>query len=271
MLSPQVNWSVVIPVIAAFLGVIAAVIAAYLNGRSELDVERHKAQTTLIVEAVKTGINNPTGALNNLKFFAAAGLLDPPVSQIVEKGGSPVLPATTSEPRDTIFQSVDSDLQHLHPLARDKVSAVLQHLNEERIPISLYEGFRDPEHQQALYARGRVIKSPMINTDVPAWASLRQYGLAVTFGVYENGLWRWNYDDPMQKRWWDKLNALARKEGLELISGDPAAFQVTGIQLQELQKGHYPSSGDESWANNLSEAIRNWAQAPPLPQVASQP
>jgi hypothetical protein len=264
---PQVNWSVIIPVIVAFVGVISAVFAAYMNGRNELDVERHKAQITLIVEAVKTGINNPSGALKNLKFFADAGLLDPSVKNIVDKGENPVLPASGSEPRDTIFQSVDNDLQHLHPLIRQKVSAVLQHLQDEHIPISLYEGFRDPIHQLALYVRGRVTKPPVISTDVAPWASLRQYGLAVTFGVDENGIWSWNYDDPKQTPWWDRLKTLAQKEGLEVIAADPAAFQVSGIQLADVRQGHYPPGGDESWARNLAEAIKSWSSnsAPPVP------
>jgi peptidoglycan L-alanyl-D-glutamate endopeptidase CwlK len=271
MRRPQVNWSVVIPVVVAFVGVITAVIAAYLNGRSQLDVEHHKAQITLIVEAVKTGINNPAGARNNLRFFADAGLLDPAVKTLVDRGESPVLPASTSEPRDTIFQSVDSDLQHLHPLVRDKVRAVLGHLIEERIPISLYEGFRDPVHQEALYSRGRITKSPVISTDVGPWASLRQYGLAVTFGVYENGLWSWNYDDSKQVSWWGRLKTLAGKEGLEMIAADPAAFQVSGIKVEDLLQGHYPPHGDEGWAHNLSEAIKNWSsiQVPPAPKEAS--
>jgi hypothetical protein len=102
----KINWSVALPVIsgiiATLIGVGSAVIVAYLNGKSQLGAERYKAQITLIVEAVKTGTNNPSAALKNLRFFADAGLLDQSVKALVEKGESPVLPAAY-ETRDTIF------------------------------------------------------------------------------------------------------------------------------------------------------------------------
>jgi hypothetical protein len=262
----EINWSVVLPVIsgiiAALIGVGSAVVVAYLNGQSQLDAERYKAQITLIVEAVKTGTNNPLAALKNLRFFADAGLLDPGVKALVERGESPVLPGPYEE-RDKIFVSVDRAMDHLHPLARSKVAAVLKNLKSEGIPIELYEGFRDPVHQQVLYFRGRVTRSA-VSTDTPPWTSLRQYGFAVTLGVHENGSWSWNYENPAQKDWWDRLKLLASSEGLEQIDRDPAAFRVVGIKPEELRRGRYPD-GDQVWADHLTRAISNWSGDPPAP------
>jgi hypothetical protein len=79
-------------------------VVAYLNGKNQIEAEHYKSQTTLIVEAVKTGTNNPSAALNNLQFFADAGLLDRQIVEAVAKGKSPVLPAATSAASGTTFQ-----------------------------------------------------------------------------------------------------------------------------------------------------------------------
>jgi hypothetical protein len=121
-----------------------------------------------------------------LQFFADAGLLDRKVVAAVSKGKRPVLPAATSAAPGTTFQEIDRKLEHLHPSMRAQISAVLNKLKTEGVPIALYEGFRDPIHQQYFYLQGRINRAP-IRTDDPPWRSSRQYGLAVTFGVLENG------------------------------------------------------------------------------------
>jgi hypothetical protein len=267
-----VNWSIVLPIMSGVIAVISAVIVAYLNGRSQIEAEHYKSQTTLIVEAVKTGTNNPSTALNNLKFFADAGLLDEKVVAAVSKGKSPVLPSPTfAAAPGTTFQVVDRDLQHLHPLMRTKVSRILSNLKTESIPIALYEGFRDPMHQQYFYLQGRINREP-IRTDDSPWRSLRQYGFAVTFGVVQNYAWSWKYEDEHQRNWWDRLKMLALQEGLELTGTEPAAYKLPGVTLDELIGGRYPK-GDHSWADNLAQAISNWAgesPAPKLPDTTAQ-
>src|SRR5215470_4568589 len=66
-----INWSIVLPVMSGVLAALIGVIVAYLNGRYQFESEHYKSQTMLIVEAVKTGTNNPSAALTNLQFFAA--------------------------------------------------------------------------------------------------------------------------------------------------------------------------------------------------------
>jgi hypothetical protein len=72
------------------------------------------------------------------------------------------------------------------------------------------------------------------------------------------------YDDPRQQRWWDRLKTLAQNEGPELLGTGSAGFKVAGIKLDDLIAGRYPE-GDQSWADNLSRTISNWAGEPAAP------
>jgi peptidoglycan L-alanyl-D-glutamate endopeptidase CwlK len=198
-------------------------------------------------------------------------LLDKKVVEAVGKGKSPVLPAATAAASGTTFQTIDRKLQHLHPFMRAKVSSILEQLKSEGIPMALYEGFREPIHQQYFYLQGRINRAA-IRTDDRPWRSYRQYGLAVTFGVFEDGAWSWKYDDSSQKNWWDRLKTLALYEGLELTGAEPSGFRLAGLTLNDLIAGRYPE-GDQSWADNLARAISNWTgepAAPPLPHTAAQ-
>jgi uncharacterized protein YgiM (DUF1202 family) len=47
-------------------------------------------------------------------------------------------------------------------------------------------------------------------------------------------------------------------------------LQLAGLDIDTLRAGGYPPSGDESWADNLENAIHAWSgnlAAPPVPQV----
>jgi hypothetical protein len=67
-----------------------------LNGKNQLELETLRANTTLIVEAVKTGTSDQSVANRNIGFFIDAGLLKDPdgkITNLVKQGRTPVLPA----------------------------------------------------------------------------------------------------------------------------------------------------------------------------------
>jgi hypothetical protein len=255
----RVNWAVIVPLVTALIG-------AGFGFYQTTKVQQYQAQTTLIVEAIKTGVNNPQIAIKNLLFLADAGLLDDRVAKAVRQGKFAVLPssagvATTS--REYWGYPLDKDLNHLHPAARNAVSAVLTKLKTLKNPISLYEGFRDPNYQQSLYIFGVALHDPAF-TSTQAWESVRQYGLGVTFGIFRNGSWKWNYESE-DRAYWNQLSEICAENGLEPIATDPAAYKVKGVKPQELRLGNYPPGGDKLWADHLRVVIAAWEGDPPAP------
>lgn len=80
---------------AAALALVGNIVNATYNNRASREVERTRSQSSLILEAIKTG--NVGEACKNLTFFVQLGLLDDPTGSIrrcVETPSSaPVLPA----------------------------------------------------------------------------------------------------------------------------------------------------------------------------------
>jgi len=161
----------------------------------------------------------------------------------------------------------DDDLDHLHPTVRQRVKAVLAALDNEGIPLRVFEAFRSPQRQQYLWEQGRTRPGGIVTKARP-WQSMHQYGLAADFVLYEDGAWSWDSAGP-KARWWDRLAQLGRQNGLEPLSWERPHLQLAGTTLDDLRTGHYPSGGDQSWMDNLSAAIFSWTgtpAAPPLPQ-----
>jgi len=121
----RVNWAVFGPLLVgisvAFIGMFSTIYVAWMNGRSQTEFEALKAKTTLIIEAVKTGSNDPTVAQRNIKFFLGAGLLSDPdgrIARSVEEGNLPVFSALGVE---LTFER----LPLLQNIAQDKKSCLL--------------------------------------------------------------------------------------------------------------------------------------------------
>jgi hypothetical protein len=64
----------VIGLFAAALGLIGSVIVARVNNQASQQLEQFRSQSTLILQAIKTG--DQDGACRNLVFFVSLGLLD---------------------------------------------------------------------------------------------------------------------------------------------------------------------------------------------------
>jgi hypothetical protein len=157
----------------------------------------------------------------------------------------------------------DTELAHLHPVVREKIFQLTQHLKAEQLPFRLFEGFRSPDRQRDLYAQGRTKPGSKV-TNAQAWSSYHQYGVAGDFVLYENGRWSWD-DKGERKQWWKQLHVLARQVGLEPLSWETPHLQLVGISLSQLKNGQYPPDGDEDWADNLRSAIHQWRGSPAAP------
>lgn len=148
-----------------------------------------------------------------------------------------------------------NDIMHLHPKVRVAVVKVFVQLQSEEIPFRIYEAFRYPERQTALYAQGRT-KPGNIVTYAKAWSSFHQYGLAVDFVLYINDTWSW--DDGAKKiKWWNRMHELGIAEGLMRLNFETPHLQISGVNVKDLRNGVYPPNGDASWADNLASARKN--------------
>lgn len=165
-------------------------------------------------------------------------------------------------------REIDNDLEHLHPVFREKVKALFQKLAAENLPFRLFEGFRTPQRQRQLYAQGRTAPPWSIVTKARPWQSNHQYGLAADFVLFENNKWSWDDSGPKGK-WWSRLHELAREVGLKPLSWEQPHLELVDLVTSDLHAGQYPPGGDETWAENLEAAIYSWSgdsEAPPLPR-----
>lgn len=94
------KWSnpLVIAIFAAAVGLLGNFLVAFTNNQSSQKIERARAQSTLIIEAIKTN-GDTTVACKNLTFFVTLGLLDDPDKTITgacpdTHKGVPTLPSS---------------------------------------------------------------------------------------------------------------------------------------------------------------------------------
>jgi hypothetical protein len=93
---------IVIGLFATALTLAGNIIVTRLNNTNTLALERQRAQSNLILEAIKTG-NNTDAACKNLTFFADLGLIDDPHQAIHNRcasapKGPPSLPTISAQP-----------------------------------------------------------------------------------------------------------------------------------------------------------------------------
>lgn len=190
--------------------------------------------------------------------------------QRTNTSATPTAPPTGSIARD-------ADLSKLHPDLRDKLTELVSRLNAEGIPFQVFEGYRSPDRQAHLYAQGRTSPGNKVVWIQP-WGSMHNYGLAANLVLYEDGKWSWA-NTGSKADWWDRMNELAIETGLTPIyaSGrviEPGHIQLPDLKITDLQRGVFPDGGDQSWQDNLRQAIEGWTGngAPPtagLPSAAA--
>lgn len=163
----------------------------------------------------------------------------------------------------------DTKLEHLHPVLREKVGVLLKKLADENLPFRVFEGYRTPQRQRQLYAKGRTAPGRIVTYAKP-WRSNHQYGLAADFVLFEKGSWSWD-DHGRKNQWWAQLHELAREVGLTPLKFEKPHLELVGLVTRDLQAGILPPDGDESWLANLEAMIYSWTggpgepEAPPLP------
>jgi len=166
--------------------------------------------------------------------------------------------------------SRSSDVKLLHPAFRERLNDVLRDLDDEQVPLEIYEAYRSPERQAELYARGR---APGVGTRkvtrAPAWRSFHDFGLAVDLVLWIDGRWTWGPTGepgaPGRDQidgWWNRYHDLARARGLVPLSFEKPHVQLEGVALSDLLAGRYPAGGDDSWEANLEGAIVRWGALP---------
>jgi len=70
------------------------------------------------------------------------------------------------------------------------------------------------------------------------------------------------------------MQELGKKHGLSPLDFEVPHLQIAGTSSNALTQGHYPSGGDDSWAEHLAAVIASWNSlpvAPPSPDVPSRP
>ena len=164
----------------------------------------------------------------------------------------------------------DVDVLLLHPVVRNAVAKVMANLQQEQIPLFVFEGFRSPARQALLFAQGRTLPGKVVTFARP-WTSYHQYGLAVDLVFHGPGKWSW--DEP-KKGMWKRMHEIARSHGLMPLDFETPHVQLAETSSNALIQGRYPDGGDESWADNIGAAISAWhgePAAPPFPTTFARP
>jgi hypothetical protein len=95
----------VIAIFAAAIGLISSVVVARLNNQATQDLERQRAQSSIILEAIRTGTGNTNASCKNLVFLSNLSLIDDPLRTIHKQcasvpAGIPSLPAPAQTTTD---------------------------------------------------------------------------------------------------------------------------------------------------------------------------
>ena len=158
------------------------------------------------------------------------------------------------------------DTTFMHPVLRKRVSLLIVKAKNEGIRLFYYETYRSPQNQHEMFEFGRRgDKEETTVTKADAWASLKQYGLAVTLATFNNGNWELIPDDIIK----NKVDNIAFGLGLQpgQFGGDGLYFSFPNINIDSLKQGKYPSGGDAEWRQNINMNITSWGnrlpKAPP--------
>lgn len=94
----------------------------------------------------------------------------------------------------SIKLKINRDPQNLCPWFADRLSSALAECQALGFRVALFEGFRSPERQEALYAQGRTSRGKIITNARPG-QSWHQYGLAADIAyLTPAGQWTWDGD-----------------------------------------------------------------------------
>ena len=154
---------------------------------------------------------------------------------------------------------IDRNPDHLHPIVREAVKKTIASMAARGIEMALFEGYRSPERQAALYAQGRTAPGPIVTYARPG-ESFHQYGFAADIVGRAGGAWTWALSEDV----WQTMHAFGRTWGLVPLSFEKPHLELPGLRLPELRAGRFPPGGDASW----SAIVR---AGHPAPDVAPKP
>lgn len=175
------------------------------------------------------------------------------------------VPQAHVDPRKT-----DTDLRKLHPAMRQRVLALIARLQQDKVPMRLFETFRSPERQQYLIDKGSTGKTV---TQAGAFRSFHQYGLAIDMVIDIPGQ-EWDNATAQGIAWFKAYRAAGLQAGLATgPDWDWPHLQFPDLSIRDLLNGKYPAGGDADWADNLTVAITRWRgeRRPPLPEQVAPP
>ncbi|NJP36742.1 M15 family metallopeptidase [Bacillus luteus] len=147
--------------------------------------------------------------------------------------------------RDPLVSAEDAVAEEgLHPLVEEAKEELLQRASDRDINVVITEGYRSPERQDELYARGRTADGDVV-TNASAGESYHNYGLAIDYALEtEDGL-VWDIETDFNgsgEADWLEVAEIAKDIGFEW-GGDWSSFrdyphlQMTfGLSIQELQQ-----------------------------------
>lgn len=135
---------IIVGIIAACLGLLGNIFVTYLEGENALELESAKLQSSLILEAIKTG--NQNLAENNLEFLLEAGLIEDEDGKIEgflskEEKEIPFLPSSPGGALMPIYHRVEEGerLENIAALYGVTVEAIAE-ANGMRPPYPVYAG-----------------------------------------------------------------------------------------------------------------------------------
>ncbi|MGV3581887.1 MAG: M15 family metallopeptidase [Methylophilus sp.] len=137
-------------------------------------------------------------------------------------------------------------LDDLISTVRDMAMHHVQLCADADITLLIYQTYRSPEDQDALYARGRATHGPIL-TNAKAGQSMHQYGVAYDCVPLLNGKPVWGAVTAKDSELWHKVGQLGKEAGLDW-AGDWSAkkreyphFQYTGgLTLSDFLAGRLP-------------------------------
>ncbi|MCA0176406.1 MAG: M15 family metallopeptidase [Proteobacteria bacterium] len=169
-----------------------------------------------------------------------------------------VAPLRTGPPTDAALLLPDRDLALLHPRLRGPVVQLLQTLNAAELPFQVFEGYRTPERQRMLYAKGRTAAGAKV-TNAEPWESLHQYGVAVDLVLRDGMQWSWNAKGGARAQW-DRMRTEAGQLGLHVLEWELPHVELP-LALEACSDGSLLRDGDESWFAAQQMGAQRWAAA----------
>lgn len=169
-----------------------------------------------------------------------------------------VAPLRTGASTDAALLLPDRDLALVHPRLRAPVVQLLQTLNAAELPFQVFEGYRTPERQRMLYAKGRTAPGAKV-TNAEPWESLHQYGVAVDLVLRDGMQWSWNAKGGARTQW-ERMRTEAGLLGLHVLERELPHVELP-LALEACSDGSLLRDGDETWFAAQQVGAQRWLAA----------